>query len=390
MKKTLLIAALAFAALVSCSKDQVVQLNQDEIKYSVVAENATKAAEIFCAYNYMDGFTVYADYKVSGGGPILYINGDEMNVSDAGVVSYKNGTPTRYWPTVDANNTMDFYAIANGPDGSNGTFNKTTSGAPTITGYIVNGTVGEQVDMLYAVNAGVNNNGSVALNFRHALSLIEFRAKNENENIKVTVTGVKVGGVKSVGTFTYPLASTSSQNTEHTDNTADAELNAGTWSGQATVAEYEVAFTDVELTLNDVKPLTYKESHNQKPSTNYTSYFANSMILLPQELDSPWDKNNANLGTASNGAYLAVECTICNNDASSTQLHTGYAYMPLGDALNPPTWKPGKKYVYTFVFGDGNGGYTDQGQPVLSDISYTVTVDDFDAFAGGNSDVEME
>ncbi len=79
-------------------------------------------------------------------------------------------------------------------------------------------------------------------------------------------------------------------------------------------------------------------------------------------------------------------------------LHEGWAIMPLGNLT--ATWEPGKKYVYTFVFGSGDGGYdggdgTDPDpdttpDPVLTKISYTCTIDDFDAFAGGNADVDME
>ena len=53
----------------------------------------------------------------------------------------------------------------------------------------------------------------------------------------------------------------------------------------------------------------------------------------------------------------------------------GYAYAALG--------------VLT-VFGTGNAGYKENGYPVLAPISYTVSVDDFDSFTGGNTDVEME
>lgn len=46
------------------------------------------------------------------------------------------------------------------------------------------------------------------------------------------------------------------------------------------------------------------------------------------------------------------------------------------------TWEQGKKYIYTFIFGEG-GGYVppteddDEPEPVLVPISFTVTVDDF-------------
>ena len=57
----------------------------------------------------------------------------------------------------------------------------------------------------------------------------------------------------------------------------------------------------------------------------------------------------------------------------------------------------GKKYIYTFVFGEGNGGYdggadpddpSPSEEPVLTPITYTVTVDDFQK--GYDEDVEMK
>ena len=40
------------------------------------------------------------------------------------------------------------------------------------------------------------------------------------------------------------------------------------------------------------------------------------------------------------------------------------------------------------VFGEGNGGYNGNGNPVLTPISYTVTVDDFQK--GVDADVDMK
>ena len=41
------------------------------------------------------------------------------------------------------------------------------------------------------------------------------------------------------------------------------------------------------------------------------------------------------------------------------------------------TWKQGVKYIYTFVFGEGIGGYDPEGEEVLVPITFSVTVDDF-------------
>lgn len=389
MKKTLLIAALASAALVSCSKVQVVEQQQDEIKFSVVADNATKAAHVYGTNDLMSSFTVYADYDTDSAQPIEYISGDEMTVISASEINYAANV-TRYWPaTVNATNTMTFYAIADGEIAGG----RTAGNAPTVN-YTVLQDVSQQLDLLYAVQPVTSRGDDVALNFAHALSLIEFRAKCTNSTLKVTVSGVKVGKVNKTGVFTFPTGTTDS-NIADPDNDTNDDLNredhtnTGSWSGHSELDTYSVTLSPVVELTNDVKALTYK---NYSGGTS-----SNSMILLPQTLNTPWSTGlsspDDNFSTTTR-SYLAVNCIIRNDDSgdsgNGTILHNGWAYMPLGAADPSPTWEPGKKYVYTFVFGTGNAGYDENGESVLAPIDYTVTVDDFDAFTGGNTDVEME
>ncbi len=377
MKKTLLIAALASAALVSCSKDQVVEQQQDEIKFSVVADNATKAAHVYCSNNLMTSFTVSADYNNN----TVYIVGDEMTVdpSNGAVTAATNSQ--RYWPDMTSA-TMKFYAVSDGTM-KNG---RVAGTAPSVEDFTIERTVTAQKDLLYALTE-TDTKGTVALNFRHALSLIEFKAKVTNTNLKVSVTGVRVGKVINKGTFTFPTGSTlNDKNNEHTDNEDEFNHNAelSAWDLGNTTDTYEVTFSPIDLSTE--QNLTYL-THSGTRNTS------NSMILMPQTLNTPWSTGLPapdDKFTTTTKSYLAVQCTICNNDASSTPLYSGWAYMPLGAAAPSPTWEPGKKYVYTFVFGTGKAGYDENGQPVLAPIDYTVTVDDFDAFTGGNTDVEME
>ena len=46
MKKSLFIAALATLALASCSKNEVIELQQDQIKFSAVADNASRGTVV--------------------------------------------------------------------------------------------------------------------------------------------------------------------------------------------------------------------------------------------------------------------------------------------------------------------------------------------------------
>ena len=188
MKKRLLFAALFSAALVSCTKDQVVEVQQDEIKFRVATENATKASAVYCNSNYMSAFQVWAEYN-DGTGWVTYFGDETINVSNTGVGSTNN---TRYWPELSGNESINFYAVA-GPATltTNNVYNIlqsdnsawTGSGkAPIIKDFVVEKDVDKQEDLLYSVAKYEEQpDGDVAaMNFRHALSQIEFRAKNYN------------------------------------------------------------------------------------------------------------------------------------------------------------------------------------------------------------------
>ena len=54
-------------------------------------------------------------------------------------------------------------------------------------------------------------------------------------------------------------------------------------------------------------------------------------------------------------------------------------YVPFDNATG---WEPGKRYIYTLIFG---GGYDDQGEPILSPITFdAATADWADASADVN------
>ncbi len=406
MKKSLLIAALAVFTMASCSKDEVIDVKQDAISFNVVAENTTKAAELFCSYNYMDNFKVYADFNNPTADPIIakYIDGDQINVAANGTCS----TPvTRYWPELDGGKSLTFYAIAGTATSIDNS--RTAGSVPTLTDYTVSNTnVGAHEDLLYSVNAKNTSKAAVNLNFRHALSLIQFRAKNTNAQLHVVIEDVMVGNIASKGKFTFPTTTTGTAAfTEHEDVAGDNyvgnDSDIDCWSDQGTNTNYTIAegataaqWSEKVITGNStVVDLTYVSSHTNTGAdpTDFVNDFNRSMLLIPQETT----ENTATSGSF-NGSYLAVNCRIYNIAGASyattdVLLHEGWAIIPVAF-----DWEPGNKYVYTFVFGEGNGG-TDGGDdpdpipgtdPVLFPISYTLTIDDFDFISDANIDMKQE
>lgn len=385
MKKYLFLA-LGVAALTSCSSDEVTELNQgNEIKFSVVADNDSRAATVFCNNNLMSSFYVYAN-----DGTNAFINADLIESTDG--VNWNNTTATkRYWPETG---TLDFYAIVNGYENTI----VDTKATPSIDNFTVGTNVATQKDLMYAVTTdqGRNvNSGIVALNFRHALSQIEFQAKNTNEFISVEITDVVVGNAASVGDFALPVASTSDKFGEHNNGvtTVDATItNQGTWSNIGTPANYLVATnaTGHIAGNSSIVNLTCATGVDAPEKV-----WSKTMLLLPQENTTAWVTTAPVTpeGAATTGTYLGVKCKIYNvtevdGSPVETQIYGGtdgaWALLPV--QFN---WKQGKKYVYTFVFSTGNGGYQPDGEDVLDDIQLSVTVDDF-ILGQQPGDVEME
>lgn len=364
MKTKYLFGAMAALMMAACSQDEVVSVRQDGIAYGVSAGTQTRAADSYCNNTLPDYFKVWA--KSADG---LYINGDKIVNSD-GVWTDADGT--RYWPD---GKTLDFYAEVNGDEEFS--FN---NGAPTFNDFTVKDAVAEQVDLMYSVRKGQTKTvDKVQLNFRHALSQVCFRAKNNTKNMSVVIKGVSVGHLTEKGTFTFPAADTDYNYAEHSDNNVDPEkeVNGGTWaipSGAQYNKKYSVAPLNGNVTL---APGT--ASNLTCPEDNHENGFGQVLTLLPQTV-AAWNPTKA--GTDWNGAYFLVDLALSNiteDDGGaevSTTVYTGEAAIPVNVA-----WVQGYRYIYTFVFDEGgNGGWTpdpENPKPVLTTIKYDVTVDDF-------------
>jgi hypothetical protein len=92
-------------------------------------------------------------------------------------------------------------------------------------------------------------------------------------------------------------------------------------------------------------------------------------------------------------SYLAVNCEIYNIEGTKFDSDTDVKLYS-GDAIISARfkWECGKKYIYTFVFGDGSCGQTPDGDPVLVPVRYQIEVDDFDTVpdTNGKYDPDMD
>lgn len=302
----------------------------------------------------------------------LFMGGKhEAGHSDHGVkIVYKTsawdyGDPDKvaYWPT---SGDVDFYAVSPAITNDlvlNHYFGyDMTSAAKTISYTTVDeyDSEGTNHDVMYAVTKGRNkkNNGTmpVQMNFKHILSQVVFKAKTTSSILEVDVENVKIHNFVHSGTFTLP-------------------------AGEPAMSDWKLspaakgAYT-VKLNAANVKT---------KNAVVNLSDMNSPLMLIPQQL-TKWSTYSA-AGTAvsileadkAKECYLEISMKLKQNDSyligSAAEYKT--VYVPFDNATTG--WEPGKRYIYTLIFG---GGYDDQGEPILSPITFdAVTADWADASA---------
>ena len=236
MKSKYLAVALSAVALTACNNEDVLEVNQGRgISFQVATEASTRATatttstiDNFKVWGFTDGKTLMNGIEVSKSGSEWTYDG------------------TIFWPATD----VDFYSVSPA-ENCGGTVN-ITKDKQEITNFTVNTNQGDQVDLLYAVNKGetkANHEASpVSINFRHALSQIVFKAKNTNENLKVTVKGVKIANIKKKGDFTYPTNATTGNVTSESGSITSG--TQGTWGTPTDATTFSAGMDANGVTLN--------------------------------------------------------------------------------------------------------------------------------------------
>lgn len=379
MKKNLLFAALAASVMVSCSNDDIVDVNHGEgIAFRTSLDRALTRANATNLEN-LNAFNVTA----IGNGQNYFTN---MPVTSDDKGSTWKPAHTYYWPSYD----LSFFAYA--PQEPGGTVSIDNS-EKKITGFSPSQKVSEQKDLVVSYNTGNKTNNEekgVAMNFKHALSQIEVKAKCSNEKIKIEVRGVKMVNAAAKADFTFPQEVTDSK----------YSLSQKQWENLQEVNNHSKAYM--------IKGKQKMDLTNQAQSIMFDN---GNFMLIPQKL-TKWD------GTENKtGAYLSVLCRIYSLDGNKETLlyprpteHDDkkgkYAFAAVGIDID---WKPGMKYTYTLNFcGDGGGageidpnpGPVDPTDPEIDPnpgtggeeilgkpIKFTVTVDNW---VDKSEDVEMK
>lgn len=377
MKKQLLLCGIAALAFCSCSNDETIEsanLRSSQITFSPSVGNMSRAVT---TVNNLDQFTVNA-YLNQGDAPMYYIK--DLNVKkESGVWT---SAQAYTWPY---SGQMTFFSYSpadlsvNMPASA-----EVAAEAPTIT-YTASSNPERQKDLLYAVNvmdaakayAPGSNSTTVNVNFRHALSQVVFSAKNTNPGWILDISDVQIVNIKSKGVYTFPTQTTA-------PFSADGDVVRGSWALENVVNSYSASFSAATSIGAEAVELTSSSD--------------GALLVLPQTA-AAWDPAT-DPSCQSNGCYFMVRCKIQQITPDGNALlwpskstdTAAYVAIPVNI-----DWQEGKKYTYTFIFGDGAGFIpptsTEGGETVipgsttLAKINFSVSVDDFQE--AGNKNMEM-
>lgn len=305
----------------------------------------------------------------------LFMGGKhELGHSDQGVKivyntsawDYADKDQQAYWPTTG---DVDFYAVSPAMTDElvyQGFKYDMTSTLKTITYATVDEyktAAGTNHDVMYAVAKGRNktNNGTTAvqMNFKHILSQVVFKAKTTSSILEVDVQSVKIHNFAVGGKFTLP----------------EEDPKMSDWTLSPLMGAYTVKLNAANVKTNDA---VVDLSDMNSP-----------MMMIPQQL-TKWSTYSAGTAVPKHEAdtkkecYLEISMKLKQNDSyligSATEYKT--VYVPFDNGTG---WEPGKRYIYTLIFG---GGYDDQGEPILSPITFNAATADWVDAAGTDVNIK--
>lgn len=393
----------------SCTNDVVEEVNMgQEISFTTRMTRANAIDNVSA----LKQFRVFA--KAENYTETMFINGE---VAKQGVISSDednryifNMEHTYHWPT--GSNSIEFWAYAPTdpnkaseteiPGGNGATAKITASGAPVIENFTPtsftsvknnNGSIAHHnsgashEDLLLAYQEAHRSGGtSISLNFEHALSQIEVRAKkggtqDETGNTyNVMVKGAWIVNARGTGNVTF-------------DENEGNKLSWSTDGSTKVVYGYELT-----------EPISLDHTNSRLLAHNSNS----ELMLIPQELDE-WNLETDKEQNTANGAYILILCRVeavhpgaqhpgggdyvttlgtdkhvhqmfplKDNETTFNENLYGYVCVPISTE-----WLPGKKYIYTLEFcgqESGAGIYppeddmTDLGLPTGGDGKEYITV----------------
>ena len=357
-------ATLTVAGMTSCSNDDEIagaaaQGSQapSDMRFGVTQDPSTRGTATTAA-NFLSQIT---DFQVLG----YYSDGSGKYVGAAatpaaGIVidqiagpawDYHTASELQYWPS----GNLDFQAITPSADASFTLVNTVDDSTP----------VTDQKDIMFASALAQNHasdGAAVGLTFKHALSQVVFSGKVANPTITAVVDEITVCNIHNTGNVGYRSAL----------STLSA-LATGSAATNFSVGLIEGA---------DAAATTAARTMTSTTAQNLTN--GNGALMMIPQTQVAWTHAAPEKTIAeATGSYLKIKCKVQDNNsgtwligAASGANEFEYVYVPFD--LTTVAWELGKKYTYTLVFGNGSGGYDENGDALtnLVPITYTVTAAD--------------
>ncbi|MGL5979568.1 MAG: fimbrillin family protein [Phocaeicola sp.] len=228
--------------------------------------------------------------------------------------------------------------------------------------------VSQQVDLLYAESAEITTEESgshkkVALDFMHALTKFRFSAKVQ-PNQKLFISSISLHNLASEGIFAYPMGVT----------------ERGSWSDDsATNSEFGIILSNdaqAGITSTTAVSITAKDG---------------SCLVIPQtrtavDVSSP--KENL-FSENSKNSYIKMVYSLQDTDDGSWIVGSGSDVEGQMTAYLPAAIDFGINKALNFIvdFGEGNGGYDNDGIPIFEKNLIHVGVEFIDWYSEESIDI---
>lgn len=395
MKKNLFMTAAAIAALLTgCSTDEEIANIETSAKnaigFNIVSNGAETKATIHNTGSTNFDFDVFAFNSTTGD---LFMGTRQSDFEHDGVDiyynttdqkwDYKNPNELAYWPSDGSK--LSFYAISpatveneqdkynyawyiHGPIATGG--NKIHC---SLTNEYGEAAGAKNYDLMYATAFNYDkstNKTKVKLTFKHTLSQVHFKGITSNASLKADIQSIIIKNTKTSGEFTIPTDLLEKNNNYARNPKASDWVLKDFWN------PLDAKMVAANVQVNDTEAIDL--SKKDEP-----------ILVIPQVL-TPWSttptsavtKDNAN---NSHQSYLEISMKLTQNGQYVIGSENEYKkiYVPFTnvDTNNATGWEPGKRYIYTLNFG---GGYDDQGNPILTPITFEPSVEDWLGASGYN------
>ena len=361
MKKLFFIAAIAGAALVSCTKNEVAPSVTEQVAITFdtpVMSAATKAAtEIPAIFPTNKDFAVYAHHYANGytnfAAGIRYMTNVQVTYQEHETNGTWGSNPVYFWPKTGK---LTFAAYA--PHMTSGA--EYTSTGFKFTDYTIAAEAANQVDLLFSERSydktlvdqkDMNNHYyGVQINFLHALSSIQFKVAMEKEladnalDYEIIVEKIEVLNAYSKGDFSQNLVDGPNNTTPSVDT------NKG-WTGQEVATNYVAYSGEFIVPTDGAAGATYDATKNE---TN--------LILLPQAMKH----EDEDAGTTKDVTVQVTYKFRHKEMDSGKYIENNVSSVSLNTSETVKEWLRGKRYIYTLTIG-------------LDEILFAPTVTDWDS-----------